>query len=138
VNDTTWSTIVGTWRPGRLELYVNGFSRASSTAGATSTSALFGIYRWGWGFSTSQAFNGDIAVIACFASSWIPAMVRRWHADPFGFLRPWNELPVLMAVRHPAPAWSSPSWGEHSRSIAACRQLWMHSGPRARRQGVCP
>ena len=22
VNDTTWSTIVGTWRPGRLELYV--------------------------------------------------------------------------------------------------------------------
>jgi len=52
VNDTTWSTIVGTWRPGRLELYVDGFSRASSTAAATSTSALFGLYRWGWGFST--------------------------------------------------------------------------------------
>jgi hypothetical protein len=33
------------------------------------TSALFGIYRWGWGFSTSQNFNGDIALIACFASS---------------------------------------------------------------------
>ena len=45
VNDTTWSTIVGTWRPGRLELYVDGLSRASSTAAATSTSALFGIYR---------------------------------------------------------------------------------------------
>jgi hypothetical protein len=43
------------------------FSRASSTAAATSTSALFGIYRWGWGFSTSQDFNGDIALIACFA-----------------------------------------------------------------------
>ena len=42
VNDTTWSTIVGTWRPGRLELYVDGFSRASSTAAATNTSALFG------------------------------------------------------------------------------------------------
>jgi hypothetical protein len=27
---------------------------------ATSTSALFGIYRWGWGFSTSQDFNGDM------------------------------------------------------------------------------
>ena len=112
VNDTTWSTIVGTWRPGRLELYVDGLSRASSTAAATSTSALFGIYRWGWGFSTSQDFNGDIALIACFASSWTPAMVRRWHADPFGFLRPWNEVPALMAVRHPprpprpAPAWS--------------------------------
>ena len=31
-NDTTWSTIVGTWRPGRLELYVDGWSRASSTS----------------------------------------------------------------------------------------------------------
>ena len=61
VNDTTWSTIVGTWRPGRLELYVDGFQRASSTAAATNTSALFGIYRWGWGFSTAQDFNGDIA-----------------------------------------------------------------------------
>jgi hypothetical protein len=58
------STIVGTWRPGRLELYVDGFSRASSTAAATSTSALFGIYRWDWGFSTSQDFDGDIALIA--------------------------------------------------------------------------
>ena len=80
-----------------------GFSRASSTAAATSTSALFGIYRWGWGFSTNQDFNGDIALIACFASSWTSAMVRRWHADPFGFLRPWNEVPALMgecATRH--------------------------------------
>jgi hypothetical protein len=49
---------------------VDGFSRASSTAAATNTSALFGIYRWGWGFSTSQDFNGDIALIACFAASW--------------------------------------------------------------------
>jgi hypothetical protein len=76
------------------------------------TSALFGIYRWGWGFSTSQDFNGDIALIACFASSWTPAMVRRWHADPFGFLRPWNEVPALMGSAppatppRPAPAWS--------------------------------
>jgi hypothetical protein len=101
VNDTTWSTIVGTWRPGRLELYVDGFSRASSTAAATNTSALFGIYRWGWGFSTSQDFNGDIALIACFASSWTPAIVRRWHADPFGFLRPWNEVPALMGSAPP-------------------------------------
>jgi Nuclease-related domain len=31
VNDTTWSTLVGIWRSGRLELYVDGFSRASST-----------------------------------------------------------------------------------------------------------
>jgi hypothetical protein len=100
VNDTTWSTIVGTWRPARLKLYVDGWSRASSTAAATSTSALFGIYRWG--FSTSQDFNGDIALIACFASSWTPAMVRRWHADPFGFLRPGNEVPALLGSPPPS------------------------------------
>jgi hypothetical protein len=46
--------------------------------------------------------NGDIALIACFASSWTPAMVRRWHADPFGFLRPWNEVPALMGSAPPA------------------------------------
>jgi hypothetical protein len=102
VNDTTWSTIVGTWRPGRLELYVDGWLRASSTAAATNTSALFGIYRWGWGFSNSQDFNGDIALIACFASSWTPAMIRRWNADPFGFLRPWGEVPALMGSAPPA------------------------------------
>jgi hypothetical protein len=43
--DTTWSTIVGTWRPGRLKLYVDGFSPANSTAAQTNTSNLFGIYR---------------------------------------------------------------------------------------------
>jgi hypothetical protein len=47
VTDTTWSALVGTWRPGRLELYVDGISRASSTAASTGTSTLFGIYRWG-------------------------------------------------------------------------------------------
>ena len=29
-------------------------------------------------------------------------MVRRWHADPFGFLRPWNEVPALMGSAPPA------------------------------------
>jgi hypothetical protein len=54
------------------------------------------------GFSTTQDFNGDIALFACFASSWTPAMVRRWHADPFGFLRPWNDVPALMGSAPPA------------------------------------
>jgi hypothetical protein len=36
------------------------------------------------------------------ASSWTPAMVRRWHADPFGFLRLWNEVPALMGRAPPA------------------------------------
>jgi hypothetical protein len=26
----------------------------------------------GLGFSTSQDFNGDIALVACFASAWTP------------------------------------------------------------------
>ena len=101
VNDTTWSTIVGTWRPGRLELYVDGWSRASSTAAATNTSALFGIYRWGWGFSTSQDFNGDIALIACFASSWTPAMVRRWHANPSASCAHGTSCLRSLGARHP-------------------------------------
>ena len=29
-------------------------------------------------------------------------MVRRWHADPFGFLRPWDEVPALMGSAPPA------------------------------------
>jgi hypothetical protein len=37
-----------------------------------------------------------------------PVMVRRWHVDPFGFLRPWNEVPAL---RGSAPASTPPSTG---------------------------
>jgi hypothetical protein len=51
---------------------------------------------------SGEDFNGDIALIACFASSWTPAMVRRWHADPFRFLRPWNEVPALIGSARPA------------------------------------
>jgi hypothetical protein len=29
-------------------------------------------------------------------------MVRQWHADPFGFLRPWNEVPALMGSPPPS------------------------------------
>jgi hypothetical protein len=54
------------------------------------------LWRWGWGFATNQDLNGDIALIACFAASWIPALVRRWHADPFGF------LPALIGSAPPA------------------------------------
>ena len=89
---------------------MDGWLRAFSTAAATGTSALFGIYRWGWGFSTSKDFNGDIALIACFASSWTPAMVRRSHADLFGFLRPWNSIRVP-ALFGSAPPATPPSTG---------------------------
>jgi hypothetical protein len=30
------------------------------------------MYLWGWGLSTSQDFNGDIALLACLAASWTP------------------------------------------------------------------
>ena len=56
----------------------------------------------GWGFSTTQDFNGDIALILCCGACWTGHMVRRWHADPFGFLRPWNEVPALMGSAPPA------------------------------------
>ena len=79
---------------------MDGWLLVSSTAAATKTSALFGIYRWGWGFSTAQDFNGDIALIACFASSWTP-MVRRWHADPFGSCALRTRCPRSWEVRHP-------------------------------------
>ena len=79
-----------------------GISRANSTAANTNTSDAFGIYRWGWGFSTNQDFNGDIALILCCGACWTGHMVRRWHADPFGFLRPWNEVPALMGSAPPA------------------------------------
>ena len=88
--------------------YLDGNLVASSTAANTATSIAWSIFRFGWGFSTSQDFNGDIALIACFAASWTPAMVRRWHADPFGFLRPWNEVPALMGS---APPSTPPSTG---------------------------
>lgn len=29
-------------------------------------------------------------------------MIRRWHADQFGFLRPWNEVPALVGSALPA------------------------------------
>jgi hypothetical protein len=47
-------------------------------------------------------FNGDITLIACFAASWTAAMIRRWNADPFGFLRPWHETSARMGSAPPA------------------------------------
>ena len=102
VNDTTWHTLLTTWRPHFFGLYLDGNLVASSTAANTATSTAWSIFRFGWGFSTNQDFNGDIALIACFAASWTPAMIRRWNADPFGFLRPWNEVPALMGSAPPA------------------------------------
>jgi hypothetical protein len=86
---------------------VDGISRANSTAANTNTSGAFGIYRWGWGFSTNQDFNGDIALILCCGACWTGHMVRRWHADPFGFLRPWNEVPALIGSALPGTPPSS-------------------------------
>ena len=45
-NDTAWHTLVATWRPRRLELYLDGILWANSTAANTNTSDAFGIYRW--------------------------------------------------------------------------------------------
>jgi hypothetical protein len=84
-----------------FELYLDGFLRTSNTAAATSTSALFGINRWGWASRrrrTSRRHRAD-RVLRLILD---PAMARRWHADHFGFLRPWNEVPAYRecATRH--------------------------------------
>jgi hypothetical protein len=63
---------------------------------------LFGTCRWGWGFLDVAGRQRRHPLIACFASSWTPAMVRRWHADPFGFLRPGNEVPALFGSAPPS------------------------------------
>ena len=52
--------------------------------------------------SRLNPFNGDIELVACFASSWTPAMARRWHADPVRLPAPWNELPALIGRAPPA------------------------------------
>ena len=132
-NDTAWHTIVTTWRKNRLELYVDGISRANSTAANTDTSDAFGIYRWGWGFSTNQDFNGDIALILCCGACWTGHMVRRWHADPFGFLRPWTSAALMEALHPPCPprltpAWSPSSWGSVSASCGVIGWSARHDG----------
>ena len=61
VNDSTWHTLLTTWRPHFFGLYLDGNLVASSTAANTATSTAWSIFRFGWGFSTNQEFNGDIA-----------------------------------------------------------------------------
>ena len=53
-NDTAWHTLVATRRPRRLELYLDGISRANSTAANTNTSDLCSA-------STAGAGASDIA-----------------------------------------------------------------------------
>ena len=80
-NDTAWRTIVTTWRKNRLELYLDGISRANSTAANTNTSASFGIYRWGWGFSTSGLQRRHRLVVCCFVT-WTQATWSGGGARP--------------------------------------------------------
>jgi hypothetical protein len=88
---------------GRLELYLDGLVTCLEYGGGDQHQRpLRYLPLRGWGFSISQDFNSDIALLACFASSWRPAMVRRRHADPFGFLRPWHKMPALMGSAPPA------------------------------------
>ena len=56
-----------------------------------------------FGPAAIQDFHGEIALTACLAPSWTPAMVRRWHADPFGFLRHGARCLRSWGVRHPPP-----------------------------------
>jgi hypothetical protein len=91
VNDTTWSTIVESWRRRRLQLYVDRFSRASSTAAATSTSALLGLLD----LARLQRRHRAHRVLRLILDPRHGAAMAR-------LLRPWNELPALIRSMPPA------------------------------------
>ena len=77
------------------------WSRKSSTAANTATSTAWSIFRFGWGFSDQPGLQWRHRPDRVLRRVLDPGcMIRRWNADPFGFLRPWNELPALM--------WSAP------------------------------
>jgi hypothetical protein len=69
--------------------------------GATNTSALFGIYRWGWGLRDLAGLQRRHRVDRLLRLLLDPAMMRRWYADPFGFLRPWGAMPALIGSARP-------------------------------------
>lgn len=97
-----WHTVVQTWRGGRMALFIDGQMSAESTHANVATSLTFSVYRFGWGFSTSTDYIGEMGLIMAFGSCWTDSMVLRWHADPFGFLR---QQPAAFSVTAPsAPA----------------------------------
>jgi hypothetical protein len=49
--------------------------------------------------SAGRLYHGEAAAQI---ANWTAAAVARWHADPFGFLRLWNEVPALFGSAPPA------------------------------------
>jgi hypothetical protein len=108
--DNVWATIVASWARNTMHLYIGGrptLSRTSSIA----TSAAKTFRRFGWSWATDEDFNGDIGLVVVSASKWTSAMVARWHADPFGFLRPEREVPGLLFSAPPPPLPTSTGTG---------------------------
>ena len=101
-NDTAWHTLVGHVAPAAAGTVPGRHLAGQQHRGEHEHQRCVRHYHWGWGFSTSQDFNGDIALILCCGACWTGHMVRRWHADPFGFLRPWGKVPALIASAPPA------------------------------------
>ena len=83
-----------------LRQYVDGL-RTNTVA--VPASGSWTIYKWGWQSSGSQALDEALRLFfGAFGAASDDAMVRRWHADPFGFLRSWNEVPALFGSAPPA------------------------------------
>jgi hypothetical protein len=83
----------------RVEVLLNGHFLYSATDDSFSQDGKVGALDQ----STAGAGASRPRSTSCFASSWTPAMVPRWNADPFGFLRPWNEVPALMGSAPATP-----------------------------------
>jgi hypothetical protein len=54
-----------------------------------------------WGFSTTRTSMATSRSSRASPRPWTPAMIRRWNADPFGFLCPWNEVSALIGSAPP-------------------------------------
>jgi hypothetical protein len=101
VNDTTWSTIVGTWRPGRLELYVDGWSRLEYSSGDQHQRHIRHL-PLGLGLLDLAGLQRRHRPDRVLRLVLDPRDGAALHADAFGFLRPCNELPALMGSAPPA------------------------------------
>ena len=100
-NDTAWHTIVTTWRKNGSSCTWTA-SRGPTAPRRTRTPAIVRHLPLGLGLLDQPGLQRRHRPDPVLRRLLDGPMVRRWHADPFGFLRPWNEVPALMGSAPPA------------------------------------
>jgi hypothetical protein len=107
-------------------------STAAGTGSARYEDRIYEVIEAGTTASSQPAYDTTIGATTtdgtatlCFASSWTPAMVRRWHADRSASCAHGTSCLRSWGVRHPprprrpARAWSPSSWGSELSRV--CR-----------------